>query len=32
MELYGYSARMIADLTGVSLKTAQRWKHTTHDH
>lgn len=26
MDLYGLSARMIADLTGASLKTAQRWK------
>jgi uncharacterized protein DUF3653 len=27
MDLYGLTARMIAELTGVSLKTAQRWKH-----
>jgi hypothetical protein len=30
MELHGLSARTIADLTGVSLKTAQRWKHQGH--
>jgi hypothetical protein len=27
MDLYGVSAQLIAELTGVSLKTAQRWKH-----
>ena len=27
MDLYGVSAPLIAELTGVSLKTAQRWKH-----
>ncbi len=27
MDLYGLSPRIIADLTGVSLKTARRWKH-----
>jgi hypothetical protein len=27
MELYGVSAPLIAELTGVSLKTALRWKH-----
>jgi hypothetical protein len=27
MKLYGLSARMIADRTGVCLKTALRWKH-----
>ena len=26
MELYGVSSTLIAELTGVSLKTAQRWK------
>jgi hypothetical protein len=30
MDLYGLSARTIADFTGVSLKTAQRWKHNGH--
>ena len=27
MDMYGESASLIAELTGVSLKTAQRWKH-----
>jgi hypothetical protein len=27
MDLYGVSSTLIAELTGVSLKTAQRWKH-----
>jgi Phage protein len=26
MDLHGFSPRLIAQLTGVSLKTAQRWK------
>jgi hypothetical protein len=27
MDLYGVSTTLIVELTGVSLKTAQRWKH-----
>jgi hypothetical protein len=30
MDLHGFSPRLIADLTGVSLKTAQRWKLAGH--